>query len=221
MAIRQGIIDTSEWEICCAGQDIPDIVFSDGTRPVHSGLMSWQEYRDFVSEVDLALSLMYTPHPSYPPFDVAVSGGVVVTNKCMNKQYFSECKNVLMGDLEPNSFRETMRQGVALAGFGLYILIRPGIIEVFLTTVFAIIIIVDGILKLQYALDFRKLDAGGWWIEAVCAAVMIILGIVVLFNPFATVAAVMLFIGVVFVFEGAWDLASILYISKIAKEFNK
>lgn len=88
-------------------------------------------------------------------------------------------------------------------------------------TVFAIIIIVDGILKLQYALDFRKLDAGGWWIEAVCAAVMIILGIVVLFNPFATVAAVMLFIGVVFVFEGAWDLASILYISKIAKEFNK
>ena len=57
-------------------------------------------------------------------------------------------------------------QGVALAGFGLYILIRPGIIEVFLTTVFAIIIIVDGILKLQYALDFRKLDAGGWWIEA-------------------------------------------------------
>ncbi|MDU2211600.1 MAG: DUF308 domain-containing protein, partial [Eubacterium sp.] len=29
-------------------------------------------------------------------------------------------------------------QGVALAGFGLYILIRPGIIEVFLTTVFAI-----------------------------------------------------------------------------------
>lgn len=57
--------------------------------------------------------------------------------------------------------------------------------------------------------------------EAVCAAVMIILGIVVLFNPFATVAAVMLFIGVVFVFEGAWDLASILYISKIAKEFNK
>ena len=115
MAIRQGIIDTSEWEICCAGQDIPDIVFSDGTRPVHSGLMSWQEYRDFVSEVDLALSLMYTPHPSYPPFDVAVSGGVVVTNKCMNKQYFSECKNVLMGDLEPNSFMETMRQGVALA----------------------------------------------------------------------------------------------------------
>ena len=28
-------------------------------------------------------------------------------------------------------------------------------------------------------LDFRKLDAGGWWIEAVCAAVMIILGIVI------------------------------------------
>lgn len=112
-------------------------------------------------------------------------------------------------------------QGAALAGFGIYILIRPQIIEVFLTAVFAIIIIVDGLLKLQYALDFRKLNANRWWIEAVCAAVMIVLGVVVLFNPFATVAAVMAFIGAVFVFEGAWDLVSILYISKIAKEFKK
>ena len=110
-------------------------------------------------------------------------------------------------------------QGVALAGFGLYILIRPGIIEVFLTTVFAIIIIVDGILKLQYALDFRKLDAGGWWIEAVCAAVMIILGIVVLFNPFVTVAAVMLFIGVVCIILAVAALSII--ISTITRGLQK
>ena len=109
-------------------------------------------------------------------------------------------------------------QGAALAGFGLYILIRPQIIEVFLTTVFAIVIIVDGLLKMQYALDFRRLNVRNWWIELVCSVIMIILGAVVLFNPFATVAAVMLFIGIVLVFEGAWDLVSVLYISKLAKE---
>ncbi len=115
MAIRQGILNTQEWEICCAGQDIPEIVFCDGSRPVHLGQMTWNEYRDFVAEVDLALSLMYTPHPSYPPFDVAVSGGVVVTNTCLNKTEFPLCKNVLLGDLDPEKFMETLRQGERLA----------------------------------------------------------------------------------------------------------
>lgn len=109
-------------------------------------------------------------------------------------------------------------QGVALAGIGLYILFRPEAIEVFLTTVFALVIIVDGILKLQYALDFHRLNLRNWWIELVCAGVMLVLGIIVLFNPFAAVATVMMFIGVVLLFEGVWDLFSILYISKVAKE---
>lgn len=109
-------------------------------------------------------------------------------------------------------------QGVALAGFGLYILIRPQVIEVFLITILALVIIVDGILKLQYALDFRRLNVKNWWIELVCAAVMLVLGLIVFFNPFAAVATVMMFIGVVLLFEGIWDLISILYISKIAKE---
>ena len=112
-------------------------------------------------------------------------------------------------------------QGAALAGFGLYILIRPQIIEVFLTTVFAIVIIVDGLLKMQYALDFRRLNVRNWWVELVCSIVMVILGVVVLLNPFATVAAVMLFIGVVLVFEGAWDLVSVLYIYEITGIFKE
>ena len=109
-------------------------------------------------------------------------------------------------------------QGAALAGFGLYILIRPQAIEVFLITLFALVIIIDGLLKMQYALDFRRLNVKNWWIELVCSLAMVSLGVVVLFNPFATVAAVMLFVGIVLLFEGAWDLISILYISKIAKE---
>lgn len=114
-AIKRGIIDTEQWEICFAGQNVPDVTFCDGTRPTCLGQMSWEAYRDFVKDVDLALSLMYTPHPSYPPYDVAVSGGVVVSNKCLNKDHFNQCENVILGDLDIDSFMEAMAQGVALA----------------------------------------------------------------------------------------------------------
>lgn len=114
-AIQKGIIDTTEWEICFAGQDYPDFTFCDGTKPLSMGQMSWQEYSEFVADTDLALSLMYTPHPSYPPYDVAVSGGVVLTNECANKTTFEYCDNVIVAPLNRDAFLEKMKQAIALA----------------------------------------------------------------------------------------------------------
>ena len=115
-AIQRGIIDTNEWEICFAGafMDNP-ITFCDGSRAAMIGQMSWKEYAEFLRTIDLALCLMYTPHPSYPPFDVACSGGVVVTNRYMNKQEFPQCKNVLMADLTDESMLTAMEEGIQLA----------------------------------------------------------------------------------------------------------
>lgn len=113
--IQKGIIDTNEWDIYCAGQDVPELTFSNGYKVKNLGLMEWKEYGKFLGDIDLALSLMYTPHPSYPPFDVASAGGVVVSNKCINKENISFCNNILLGDLEEEKFLETMKQGIELA----------------------------------------------------------------------------------------------------------
>lgn len=114
-AIQTGVLDTEEWDIYCAGQDIPKIVFCNGCEAVDLGLMSWEKYGDFLSTVDMAVSLMYTPHPSYPPYDVACSGGVVLTNQCLNKKEFPECKNILMADLDKECFVDKMAEAIALA----------------------------------------------------------------------------------------------------------
>ena len=79
------------------------------------GQLSWTEYAKFLADVDLGLCLMYTPHPSYPPFDVASSGGVVLTNKMLNKQTFDMCQNVIMEDLNEEDFMRGFKKAVALA----------------------------------------------------------------------------------------------------------
>lgn len=113
--ISLGILDTSQWEIYCAGQDIPEIKFSNGYKAIDKGLMSWKDYGEFLSGIDLAVSLMYTPHPSYPPYDVACSGGVVLTNTCLNKVDFEECKNIILVDLEKEKFSIGMKEALELA----------------------------------------------------------------------------------------------------------
>jgi len=114
-AVKKAVLNTDEWDVYCAGQNIPEVIFSNGYKAIDLGLMSWEKYGEFLSTVDLAVSLMYTPHPSYPPYDVACSGGVVLTNTCLNKQDFTECKNILMADLDQDAFVDKMKEAVSLA----------------------------------------------------------------------------------------------------------
>ncbi|MFZ5964880.1 glycosyl transferase family 1 [Thalassococcus sp. BH17M4-6] len=44
------------------------------------GKLPWEEYPAYLLGTDLGLSLMYSPHPSHPPLEMAASGVRVVTN---------------------------------------------------------------------------------------------------------------------------------------------
>lgn len=111
-AVRKGILDTEEWEICFAGQDVPALSFCNGYSPKRMGRLDWNEYAAFLKTVDLTLSLMYTPHPSYPPYDAACSGNVVLTNTFLNKKSFDQCANVLMSSLDEEDFLKALEDAI-------------------------------------------------------------------------------------------------------------
>jgi hypothetical protein len=116
-AITRGLIDLQQWDVVLVGRDIPDLRLDDGhyTPQRHENL-SWTEYAGLAGQTDLALCLMYTPHPSYPPFDFAASGAVVITNRFGNKQDLSGYSaNILCGDLDLEAMLETLSSGMALA----------------------------------------------------------------------------------------------------------
>lgn len=114
-ALEMGVIDINEWDIYCAGQEVKGLKFSNGYMVKSLGLLSWDEYGDFLGDVDLGISLMYTPHPSYPPYDIVCSGGVALTNKCLNKENFEQCKNFIVSDLEENKFMQSLSEAIILA----------------------------------------------------------------------------------------------------------
>ncbi|MEZ0309273.1 MAG: hypothetical protein ACAH21_15220 [Ramlibacter sp.] len=116
-AVARGIVRTGEWEIVLIGKDIPKIRLDGGRySPRRLQNLSWAEYADFAGTVDLALCLMYTPHPSYPPFDMSASGAVVVTNRFANKQDLGGyCENIICGDLDLEAMMQAIAAGVALA----------------------------------------------------------------------------------------------------------
>ena len=116
LAIAQQILDLDQWEIIFVGKDIPDIVLESGHVPTKFENLNWSDYAELAGTIDLGLSLMYTPHPSYPPLDLVASGAVVVTNRFANKQDLHRYStNLICAEPELGALVSAIREGIALA----------------------------------------------------------------------------------------------------------
>lgn len=63
------------------GEGHPMVQLSDSTLLVSRGKLSWEAYFELLASTDVMLSLQHSPHPSHPPLDAVVSGGIAVTNE--------------------------------------------------------------------------------------------------------------------------------------------
>lgn len=76
-------------EIVSAGEEHPPVDIGSGVIIRSRGQLTWQEYEQELQAAHLGLSLMLSPHPSYPPLEMAAAGLVVVTNRHADKDLSS------------------------------------------------------------------------------------------------------------------------------------
>ncbi len=115
-AVLLGILKPEEWELYFVGKDIPSFSINNLFVPHVYQNLPWTEYAALVRKVDLGLSLMYTPHPSYPPLDLAASGAVVVTNRFGMKQNLDQySKNIICCDLNRDQLVQGVARGIELS----------------------------------------------------------------------------------------------------------
>jgi O-antigen biosynthesis protein len=80
MAVAEGAFRPEEWEIASIGATIPALDLGGGRTLKPTPWMSYSDYATYIAESDVMLSLMLSPHTSYPPLEMAATGGRVVTN---------------------------------------------------------------------------------------------------------------------------------------------
>ena len=115
-AIEQDVFDLDQWEFYFVGHGGGRVTLPRSVAPHFVQNLPWSEYAELVRSMDAGLSLMYTPHPSYPPLDLAASGAVVVTNRFGMKQDLTDLSpNIICADLDTASLVEALRQAVLRA----------------------------------------------------------------------------------------------------------
>jgi len=84
-AFEQGIFHPDEWECIGMGLGDAELQLLDGVVSTQLPRMTLKAYEQTISQFDIALTLMASPHPSLIPMDCAGSGAVVVTNTFRTK----------------------------------------------------------------------------------------------------------------------------------------
>lgn len=81
-AIDQFAVD---WKIFSIGEKHGDIDLHNGCKIVSLGKLTLDQYTDILQQAAIGLSLMFSPHPSYPPLEMAEFGVQTITNAFANK----------------------------------------------------------------------------------------------------------------------------------------
>lgn len=79
-AVESRLLDPDEWRFHFVGRGTPELTLPRDVQVEIVEGLSWTDYQAFVRTMDAALVLMDTPHPSYPPYDLASVGSAVLTN---------------------------------------------------------------------------------------------------------------------------------------------
>lgn len=115
-AVAEGLFPADDWEMHWVGKDIPEMRLPRGIVPVRTSEMAWGAYRSFIASMDAGFVLMDTPHPSYPPLDLAAAGAAVLTNTHPGKESLSRYSdNILTAPPTRDGLLEGLRRLQALA----------------------------------------------------------------------------------------------------------
>jgi hypothetical protein len=115
-AIATGILDPDRWDFTFVGTQLEELTLADCVKPTLLQNLEWAEYLRLMRTTDLGLALMYTPHPSYPPLDLAACGAVATTNKFGAKTSLERySRNIICSDLNPESLLSGLAEGSILA----------------------------------------------------------------------------------------------------------
>jgi len=101
---------SSDWSIFSAGEIHPNIELENGKNLVSLGKLSIEDYAKVLCESSIGISLMISPHPSYPPLEMAHFGVLTITNSFENKNLSSWHSNInSIENYTPDKIAETLK----------------------------------------------------------------------------------------------------------------
>ena len=158
----------------------------------------------------LGILLFTMPDLSLTALGILLGIGMIVFGIVKIIGYFSK-------DLYRLAFQFDLAMGVFAVIAGAILLVKEKTVMNYFQPLAGALILADGLLKLQTAVDARKFGLMKWWLIGVLALLTSAIGIVLVFHFFGGETAYMITTGAGFVLAGALNLCVAVCALKIMK----
>ena len=120
-------------------------------------------------------------------------------------------------DLYNLAFQFDLALGVFTLIFGLILLLRSARVVTFMPVIIGVFVLVDGVFKLQTAVDANRFGLSNWWLILLGSLLCIALGLLLIVDPFSGSGALMTFVGISLAIDGLQNLFNAFYTVRILK----
>lgn len=164
--------------------------------------------------IGLGIFLLLGPGMALNIVCYALGGVVLACAAVQLVRYFTAERGLFQSQL-------TLIFGLVCLGLGIFLLVRSDIVVRILPVVFGLFVLFDSLGRIQNALELRRCGYSNWKVFLALALLSVVLGVVMILNPFATMELLVMAIGVILVVEGAINLLGGLYTALAVRRFNK
>ena len=162
----------------------------------------------------LGIFLLMVPGTALNVVCYALGGVVLACAAVQLVRYFVVERGVFQSQL-------TLISGLVCLALGAFLIIRSDIVVRVLPIVFGLFIIFDSLGRVQNALELRRCEYSSWKVFLLLAVLSVILGIVMVVDPFGTMETLVMAIGLILILEATLNLLSALYTMLAVRRFMK
>lgn len=162
----------------------------------------------------LGIFLLLVPGTALNVVCYALGAVVLICAVVQLVRYFAVERGIFQSQL-------TLISGLVCLALGAFLIIRSDIVVRILPIVFGLFVIFDSLGRIQNALELRRCNYESWKGFLALALLSVVLGVVMIMNPFGTMETLVMAIGVILIVEGALNLLSALYTVIAVKRFMK
>ncbi len=178
----------------------------------YSGVSKWYIILCVLFVITGVVMLIW-PHLTLDLLGLVLGVGMLVVGVAHIIIYFT--KDNLGSVMQPD-----LTVGVIFAAFGAFMLMHINVVNMILPFGAGILLLIGGITKIQYAIDMKRLYFSKWMTLLIFAIILIVLGILLLYNPFKD-DILIYFIGACLILDGMLSIISLLMISHRKKQIDK
>lgn len=109
-------------------------------------------------------------------------------------------------DLYRLAFQYDLGFGLLLMALGVLVLIRPAGVLDFLFTALGIVVLTDGLYKVQIAVDAKRFGIPAWWLTLALAVAAGAVGLALVFRPWDSARLLTILLGAALLAEGILNL---------------